>query len=169
MWEIRAATPADSDSIYRIHEQAFPGDGEARLVQRLTDAGAATISLIATHEGEPLGHILFSPARMPGPRPSPALGLAPMAVLPGHQRRGVGGQLIEEGCRLARERGFHYVVVLGHPQYYPRFGFKPAAPLGLGCIWPVPPEVFMIRRLRGEEEPRPGLIHYHPILEAEDA
>jgi len=71
-------------------------------------------------------------------------GLGPMVVLPGHQRRGIGGRLIETGNQKLREAGCPFIVVLGHPEYYPRFGFKPTGEYGLQCEWRVPDNVFMV-------------------------
>jgi putative acetyltransferase len=119
------------------------------------------LSLVATEGNRPVGHILFSPAAIfpdppaayPGadtdhPALPRGLALGPMAVLPARQRRGIGSALVRRGLSLARATGAAFVIVLGHPGFYPRFGFQPAAPLGIRCQWEgVPEEAFMIRVL----------------------
>ncbi len=95
-----------------------------------------------------IGHILFSPITLDGRQPPfPSLGLAPMAVDPAHQRRGVGTALVETGLARCRERGVSLVVVLGHPDYYPRFGFRPAHLSGLSSEYDSPQETFMALEL----------------------
>jgi putative acetyltransferase len=128
---IRAATPADLPAILAVHRAAFGRDDEAVLVQRLHDAGRAAVSLVAEHEGVIVGHVLFSPVTIEQGDDGKALGLAPVAVVPGHQHEGVGHALIEEGigaCFVADTRA---IVVLGAPNYYARFGFSRASTHGL--------------------------------------
>jgi putative acetyltransferase len=117
---------------------------------------------VAVADGIVVGHILFSPVDIGafGAAPS-AMALAPMAVAPAHQRRGVGGDLVRAGLEACRRMGRRVVFVLGHPGYYPRFGFVPAAPHGLSCRWPVPPEAFMVTELEaGALDGARGLIRY---------
>src|SRR5512134_1693331 len=90
-----------------------------------------------------VGHILFTPVSLEPPVPVRIAGLAPMAVRPEHQRSGIGGQLIRAGLDACRGNGYSAVVVLGHPEYYPRFGFAPGHTFGLVCEFPCPPEAFM--------------------------
>jgi putative acetyltransferase len=80
---------------------------------------------VAEDDGAIVGHILFTPVVVEG-RPALGMGLAPLAVLPGRQRQGIGSQLVRRGLDSLRERGCPFVVVVGHPEYYPRFGFEPA-------------------------------------------
>jgi putative acetyltransferase len=132
----------ERSSIRAIHEAAFDRMDEADLVDRLRDEGHAILSLVAELDGRIAGHILFSRMRIDTPKgPLEAVALAPLAVLPVHQRRGIGGQLIERGLELLRERGEKIVIVLGHPGYYPRFGFSAAKASALRS--PFPPEAFM--------------------------
>ena len=121
---------------------------EARLVEALRDADAHVPELClvaAADDGQIAGHIMFSRARLAlGPQ---VLALAPMAVLPEHQRQGVGSALMEDALRRAAETPFPLVIVVGHADYYPRFGFEPAAPLGIEAPFEVPPESWMAFRL----------------------
>jgi len=125
MLYIRPETPTDLDAITAINRLAFGGQGEAKLVAALRDRGFMRLSLVAEMDGQVVGHILFS--RLPIITDNgvvEALALAPMAVLLSHQRRGIGTKLVEDGLRLCAEQGHRIVVVLGHPKYYPRFGFS---------------------------------------------
>ena len=156
---IRAETAADVAQIRDLNEQAFGQPGEAKLV----DALRPWISLVAVNATDQVvGHILFTPISVESEGGAwSALGLAPMAVLPDHQRRGIGSTLVRAGLEACRDQGHTVVFVLGHPQFYPRFGFKAAPPLGLRCKWDVPADVFMVAEL--EEQGiagRTGLIHY---------
>jgi putative acetyltransferase len=123
---IRPETPEDRFAIRRVNRLAFGRDDEARLVDELRDAGYARASLVAQKARHIVGHILFSqlPIMTSGGIVE-ALSLAPLAVVPFHQRMGIGSLLVTEGLRACSEAGHRIVIVLGHPQYYPRFGFSP--------------------------------------------
>jgi len=122
---IRPETPADHEAVRHVNRLAFGGEDEARLVDALRAGGHARVSLVAEVGGAVVGHVLFSevPILTDGGT-VPALSLAPMAVLPEYQRRGVGSALVREGLRVCQEAGHRIVVVLGHPAFYPRFGFS---------------------------------------------
>lgn len=126
---LRHETEADRAVVRRVVEAAFGREDEARLVERLHDAGDAAIALVAEIDGEVAGHVMFSPMRAPAP-PGGALGLAPVSVRPDLHGKGIGGALIREGLAEARRRGFGAVFVLGDPPYYARFGFDPAKARG---------------------------------------
>src|SRR5262249_48789511 len=126
-------------------EEAFGRPGEARLVDLLRGRDGMLLSLVATVDDRVVGHILFTHVRLEAPAAVlEGAGLGPMAVLPAFQRSGVGSRLVADGVARLRARGCPFVVVLGHPEYYPRFGFVPASRHGVDCQWSVPDEAFMI-------------------------
>ena len=147
MIEIREERPADIDAVRDLNRQAFDQEQEGRIVDALRDAGALTLALVAISNSVLVGHIAFSPLAV-GPEPGAALG--PMAVAPSHQRQGIGSQLVAQGLERLREQGCPFVVVIGHPEFYPRFGFEPASALGLTSDWEVPAEAFMVNILNAE-------------------
>jgi len=161
---IRVETPDDHESVHRVNELAFPTPGEADLVDALRKTVHPYISLVAIDEDQVVGHILFSPVSIESATDSfTAMGLAPMAVLPGHQRRGFGTLLVREGLQECRRIGHDVVVVLGHSEYYPRFGFVRASSKGLRSEYDVADEVFMVAELTtGALKGRTGLVKYHP-------
>jgi len=167
--KIRGEEDRDASTVRIVHEAAFPTDAEARLVDRLRAAGKAEISLVAELEGIVVGHVLFSPVTIEGVRTNDALGLAPVAVLPAHQRRGFGAALIHAGLDACRARGCAFVVVLGDPAYYRRFGFRRAADWRLGNEYGAD-EAFMVIELRpGGIPSQGGLVRYAPELAELDA
>ncbi|HUG43923.1 MAG TPA: N-acetyltransferase [Acidobacteriota bacterium] len=145
LFTIRSERPEDASQVRRVNEQAFGGTGEADLVDRLRLACADSLSLVA-EDDVVAGHILFTPVVLESARRRVVgMGLAPMAVLPDRQREGIGSQLLRRGLDMLRERGCPFVVVIGHPEYYPRFGFVPASVHGLSSQWEsVPDEAFMV-------------------------
>lgn len=160
---IRDEAATDRDAVHALHREAFGGDAEARLVDRLRDAGDAAVSLVAVVDDGLAGHILFTPVSLQPPVAERVAGLAPMAVKPALQRRGIGSQLVEAGLARCRELGFAAVVVLGHAGYYPRFGFAPARELGLRSTCDVPAEAFMALELRpGTIDGAERTVHYAP-------
>lgn len=164
MISIRPEQSTDNDAVRQINELAFGGSDEANLVDALRKASETLISLLAVDNDKVVGHILFTPVTIEsGDAGAPALGLAPMAVLPEYQRQGVGSQLVRAGLRECQRIGSNVVVVLGHPEYYPRFGFVPASQKGLTTDYPVPDEVFMVIELEpGALKNRHGLVKYRP-------
>lgn len=166
---VRAETPSDVAAVARLNRAAFGQAAEADLVDRLRLAGDAVVSLVAEQQAEVVGHILFSPVRLDPAPPLPPrwLGLAPMAVLPSRQRGGIGRALVEAGLAAARAGGTTAVVVLGHPEYYPRFGFAPASGFGLRCAYDAPDEAFMALALTPDGLARHrGLVCYAPAFDA---
>ncbi len=129
METIRAEQPGDADAIHALHRSAFPGPGEARLVDDLRADGALTVSLVAIADDALVGHVAFSPVRLDGA--VGGVGLAPVAVLASQRRRGIADRLIREGLTRCRLAGARWVVVLGAPAYFARFGFVAAPPRGL--------------------------------------
>jgi putative acetyltransferase len=145
MITIRPERPDDDGSqVRRINELAFGQPAEADLVETLRRTCADALSLVAEDEGV-VGHILFTPVTVEsaGERVV-GMGLAPMAVLPERQRTGIGSQLVTRGLEILRDRRCPFVVVVGHPEYYPRFGFEPASRHGLASQWDgMPDAAFM--------------------------
>lgn len=126
---VRSEAPADTAQIAAVLEAAFPLHAESVLVRTLRENGRLMISLVAVEGVRLVGYIGFSPVTLDGE--VIGLGLAPVAVKPGHQGHGIGGALITEGLKRATDSGVGLVVVLGDPLYYRRFGFTPASGSGL--------------------------------------
>jgi putative acetyltransferase len=162
--EIRAERPEDFEAIRNVNIAAFGRDDEANLVDRLRLA-TSTLSFVAVQAQQIVGHIFFSPVLIEGkpPQHSFILGLAPVAVLPNMQRHGIGSLLIQHGLKECAQSGCSAVVVLGHPEYYPRFGFAPAREKGLQCEYSVPDEAFMVLELQsGALQGCSGTVKYRP-------
>lgn len=164
---IRAEAPGDADTIAAVVEAAFGQPAEARLVAAIRASGARFISLVATVDTRVIGHLMLSPVTVDGRAFDPsAMGLAPVSVAPDWQSRGVGSQLIERGLALCDEGQTPFVMVLGHPTYYPRFGFVQASLHGLRYIEPVPDEAFMVRpHPAGDSGIAAGAVRYLPVFE----
>jgi putative acetyltransferase len=159
---IRPEQPGDRAGVRAVNVAAFETPAEADLVDALRARARPLVSLVAAERGAIVGHILFSPVTLPG-RPSLTLmGLAPMAVAPARQRVGIGAALVRAGLEACRRLPADAVVVLGHPAYYPRFGFAPGVHGGLGCEYDVPAEAFMVLELRpGALRGAAGAVRYH--------
>jgi putative acetyltransferase len=155
---IRSERPGDEDAIRIVHESAFPGPGEACLVAALRRSGLLMVSLIAEEAGAIVGHVAFSPVSVAGTRTGFALG--PVAVIPARQRAGIGSALVRRGLDACRQAAVPFIVVLGDPAYYSRFGFGPASARGLideyrGGV------AFQALELRmGGIPPEAGLVRY---------
>jgi predicted N-acetyltransferase YhbS len=163
--KIRQETEKDHDQVYQLVRSAFEnmaqaGGDEQDLVDRLRRSSAfiPELSLVAVGDVGIVGHILFTKMKI-GSHPS--LALAPVAVLPGYQKMGIGGQLIREGHRIAKNLGFTSVIVVGHASYYPRFGYLPASRWRITAPFEVPDEAFMVIELvPGALENVNGMIAY---------
>jgi putative acetyltransferase len=141
MITIRQEQSEDIAAIRDLNRRAFGQEQEGKIIDALRANGGAQLSFVAIDEGRVVGHILYSPLQI-GQVDGSALG--PMAVDPEVQRQGIGTNLVEAGNARLRQDGCPFVVVVGHPEFYPRFGFRPARPLGITCEWEVPDDVFMI-------------------------
>lgn len=160
---IRREAKHDRAAIWNVNRAAFEGEAEADLVDALRDGGFSEVSLVAEVDGEIIGHILFSRVVIVTKAGTvDALSLAPMAVLPSHQRRGVGSRLVEAGLEVCREADHRIVVVLGHPEFYPRFGFSAElarrleSPFGGGEAW------MALELVPGALERIEGRVEYSP-------
>jgi putative acetyltransferase len=147
---IRVERPRDVVGIRRVNELAFARPEEADVVDRLRQADIPFLSLVAEDGGAIVGHVLFTPVIVDHGEQHvgqhvAGMGLAPLAVTPERQRQGIGTLLVQRGLELLRADGCPFVIVLGHPGYYPRFGFARASLHGLTCQWQdVPDEAFMV-------------------------
>jgi putative acetyltransferase len=145
---IRPETAADSAAIREVNESTFGQSAEADLVDALRRARKITLSLVAVEQREVVGYILFSPATIDTVHGAvPALALAPLAVTPTLQRRGIGSELMRQGIKQCRQLAHQRIVVVGHPEYYRRFNFTRANKYGLRCEFDVPVENFMALEL----------------------
>jgi len=168
MIEIRAERSDDVDAVRDVNARAFRSSVEPRLVDRLRAANKAVVSLVALHGDRIVGHILFSPVTLANaPESLRGVGLAPMSVLPAYQNQGIGSRLVRAGLAACQQARFDFVVVLGHVDYYPRFGFAPAKGYGLeneyGAF-----EAFMALELRkGALEGISGLVRFAPEFREE--
>jgi putative acetyltransferase len=157
----RTEVAADIPAIRAVNQAAFGSPQEAAIVDVLRESPRRCISLVAESGGDVIGHILFSAVSLDGNEGVRLMGLGPMSVLPAHQRRGIGSALVREGLERCRNSGCSAVVVLGHPAYYPRFGFVPAIHFGVSCEYDVPAEAFMLVELEpGALEGAAGKVVY---------
>jgi putative acetyltransferase len=162
---IRPEVSHDLAAIHALNERAFGQSEEANIVDRLRKSCEDVLSLVATTDDMIVGHSLFSPVTIEEDgRTTEGMGLAPMAVLPEYQRREIGTALVKKGLSVLRSRSCPFVIVLGHPEYYPRFGFEPASKRGIRCQWEgVPDEVFLILVLDGVTmKGVSGIARYRP-------
>jgi len=159
----RPEQPSDIDAIQAVNQAAFPTEAEARLVDALRDSGRLIISLVAEETGKIVGHIGFSPVTLStAPDNTSGIGLAPLAVLPDRQRRGIGSQLVKAGLEACKQAGFTYVIVLGDPGYYGQFGFSRASSYGLGNEYGVEDEFMVLALQPGRIPVAQGTIRYAP-------
>ena len=168
---LRPEQPADHEAIGRLLTDAFGGPAEARLVEllRTSPAYIPDLALVAEVDGTVVGHILFTVVAVedrPAGETTPALALAPMAVAPAHQRTGIGTALARAGLERAETRLEAAVIVLGHPDYYPRFGFRRASAFGIVPPWPdIPDEAFLVLPLPAYTGRCRGVVVYPPAFD----
>ena len=161
---IRQEEPGDEAGIARLLEEAFGQPGERLLVDAIRRVRHPAISLVGTVGRTIVGHILFTRVSIePDASGVRAMGLGPMAVLPDRQRQGVGSRLVAEGLRACARDECDIVVVVGHPAFYPRFGFARASTYALRLEFDVPDDAFMVVGLRpGALANCGGLVRYLP-------
>jgi len=162
---IRDEIECDRDAVHTLNESAFDTSSEADLVDTLRQQAQPIISLVAEDNGEIIGHIMFSPVSLSNYPSLKMMGLAPMAVAPAHQRKGIGSALVQAGLDQCRQLDVAAVVVLGYPEYYPRFGFSSSSEFGIDSEYEVPEEVFMAMELQPEGLcGKTGRVRYHPAF-----
>ena len=162
---IRAETDKDKTAIYHIHQSAFETSSEAKLVDKLREQANPIISLVVEEDGKVVGHTMFTPVTLMDHTELKIMGLAPMAVLPKYQHKGIGSALVNAGLDQCTKLGYGAVVVLGHQEYYPRFGFIPAIRFELSCEYDVPEDAFMCIELQKNYlHSATGKISFHPIF-----
>jgi putative acetyltransferase len=157
--EIRDERPSDAPSIHAVNTRAFGRDREANIVDALRSNNAVSLSLVAIREGKLIGHVMYSPVSV---GEATGAGLAPLAVLPEHQRCGIGSDLVRVGKRRLEATGCRFIVVLGHPSFYLRFGFSPAGTYGISCQWNAPDDAFMVAMLSEPAADLKGVAKYRP-------
>ena len=161
---IRPEEHADAEAVREVNEAAFGSSLEADIVEKARKTAEPLVSLVAEVDGEIAGHILFSPVALNGDHSVQLMGLGPMSVVPTSQRRGIGSALVREGLAQCQSKGCSAVVVLGHPEYYPRFGFVPASRYGITSEYDVPDEVFMLLELQpGSLQDVSGQVIYRNV------
>ncbi len=159
---IRAEEEKDWSAVHAVNVSAFETAAEADLVDVLRSEAKPNISLVAEDNDKVVGHIMFSPVSLSNHPNLRFMGLGPMAVTSDHQREGIGGELVRAGLEQCKQLGFGAVIVLGHPDYYPRFGFVPSVQFGIDSEYEVPEEVFMVLELQpGYLRGAGGTIKYH--------
>lgn len=159
---IRSEKEKDLAAVHDLNILSFDTSLEADLVDALREQAQPVVSLVAERDGAVIGHILFSPVSLIGYPAVKIMGLAPMAVLPEYRRHGIGSALVRVGLEQCRQLGCGAVVVLGHPGYYPCFGFSAAVRFGIGCEYSLPEEEFMIMELQpGYLRGISGTVKYH--------
>lgn len=164
--KIRQETKDDFTEVFELVRRAFGQNDEAKLVDALRNNPTAFVpelSLVATNDNNIVGHILFTKIKITVDNVTEfdSLALAPMAVKPDIQKKGIGGQLIRAGLDIARKLNFKSVMVLGHKHYYPKFGFEPASKWRIQSPFDVPTEVFMgIELIEGGLENVSGTVNY---------
>lgn len=164
--KIRSEQPSDYQGISETILQAFEQDNEVRLVQeiRTCDRYIPNLSLVAEVDGVIVGHILFSYIDLVNDVTDKVLGLAPLAVRSQFQNQGIGSALVREGLIKADAMGEYIAIVLGHPQFYNRFGFKPSVRYGIESPFPVPEDFFMVKTLNSYQDTQRGKVIYPPAF-----
>ena len=162
---IRTEQVMDVPKIHAINRAAFDSAAEAEIVDVLRSGAENVLSLVAEEDGEVVGHIMFSTVQLAGAPDVRAMALAPMAVAPERQRTGIGSGLVRAGLEECQRLGVDAVFVVGHPTYYPRFGFKSASSVGFVCEFEVPEDAFMVTELvAGILDGKTATVHFHPAF-----
>ena len=159
---VRNEKEKDWAAVHAVYVSVCESSAEANLVDTLRAQAHPIISLVAEDNKTVVGHILFSPVSLSGHPGLKVMGLAPMAVASAHQNKGIGSALVRAGLQRCKELQFGAVFVLGHPEYYPRFGFSPSMRFGMSCEYQAPEEAFMAVELQsGYLRGKSGIVKYH--------
>jgi len=163
--DIRSETENDWSAVFDLNVSAFDTEAEANLVNSLRKFVSPCISLVTEIEDEVIGHIMFTPVELSDDPSAFIMGLAPMAVKDDFRGMGVGSELVISGIKACEKLNAGAIVVLGHSDYYPKFGFKPASHFSLTCEYDVPDEVFMALEVLPEYlSSKTGLVRYHELF-----
>jgi len=164
MFTIREETPEDYSSIFEINKQAFGQELESKLIDALRKSGALLLSLVAELDGEIVAHIAYSEAPIVNEDVTvQAVCIAPLAVKPSHQKMGYGTAIIRMSFDILTERGYSIVLVMGHAEYYLRFGFEKASAYGIHWEHEYPDEAFMVKVLKTSAlDGVSGTVHFRP-------
>ena len=159
---IRTEKENDKDAVRAVNRSAFETPAEADLVDSLREQAQSIVSFVAEDGGRVLGYILFSPVSLPAHPDLKVMGLGPMAVVREHQRQGIGSALVRAGLEKCRQKGVAAVVVLGHPEFYPRFGFLSSSRFGIDSEYEVQQDAFMVMELQlGSLSGKTGTVKYN--------
>jgi len=160
---IRQEVKEDHKRVYEITKMAFDQENESKLIEKIRSGPnfIPELSLVAEKDNEIVGHILFSKIKIVGESEYETLMLAPIAVIPELQKQGIGGKLIKNGIEKAIELGFDSIIVVGHKDYYPKFGFQKASKWGIKCPFEVPDGAFMaIELTENALENKAGVVQF---------
>jgi len=160
---IRQEIKDDYKRVYEINKLAFGQENESKLIEKIRKGPnfVPELSLVAEKDNEIVGHILFSKMKIVGESEYETLMLAPIAVIPELQKQGIGGKLIKKGIEKAEELGFNSIIVVGHKDYYPKFGFQKASKWGIKCPFEVPDGAFMaIELTENALENKAGVVQF---------
>lgn len=166
MISIRPEQSTDRPRVFEIQSQAFGRRNEAELVDLLRASAEPQVSLVAEKDGQVVGHIFFSPVEIESPGSPSAAGLAPVAVDPAHQRRGIGAALVRAGLNLCPDLGWKAVFLVGDPRYYSRFGFTLVARRGFSYGDPLFDSVLQVHELDADAlDGHRGRVRFHSAFE----
>jgi predicted N-acetyltransferase YhbS len=161
---IRPETENDYAKIAKVNELAFGQKNESLLIEKLRNTSdfIPELSLVAEYKNDVVGHILFYPVKInDGGVRHTSLVLAPMCVHPSHQSKGIGSSLVREGLKRAKDMGYSSVIVVGHPEYYPKFGFQKSSEYGIKAPFDVPDNAFLALELvEGALKKIKGIVEY---------
>jgi len=160
---VRQEQQEDKDGIFELNALAFGQEEEGHIVNKIREGEnfLPELSLVLAHGDKIVGHLLFSKAKINSDQEYETLVLAPMAITPNFQRKGMGSLLLREGLRTAKKMGFQSIFVLGHPEYYPKFGFKKASTWKIKCPFEAPDDAFMALELVEDAlNNKKGIVEY---------